>query len=163
MTTETQYGTIDQTVTITLNGLLDNAGRESTAVVNTANKFVEVLISGVLEAVAAVGADSFADIYAYGQIASGKYSGSATGTDAAYSTASGQPGFKNLIKLGTAFVDQPTSEQFEWGPFSLADAFGAIPPEWGIVVHWVDSGGSNVALHSANNEVNYQGIKFADV
>ncbi len=94
MTTETQYGTIDQTVTITLNGLLDNAGRESTAVVNTTNKFVEVLISGVLEAVAAVGADSFADIYAYGQIASGKYSGSATGTDAAYSTASGQPGFK---------------------------------------------------------------------
>ncbi len=163
MTTETQYGTIDQTVTITLNSLADDAGRESTAVSNTSDKFVEVLISGVLEAAASVGADSFADIYAYGQIASGKYSGSATGADAAYSTAAGQPLFKNLIKIGTVFLDQPTSEQFEWGPFSLADAFGAIPPEWGIVVHWVDSGGSNVALHSSGNEVNYQGLKYEDV
>ncbi len=163
MTTETNYGTIDQTVTITLNGLLDDTGRESTAVSNTTTKFIEVLISGVLEAAASVGADSFAEIFAYGQIASGKYSGSASGGDLAYGTAVGQPGFKNLIKLGTVFVDQPTTESFEWGPWSLADAFGAIPPEWGIIVRWVDSGGSNVALHSSGNEVNFQGIKYDDV
>ena len=158
-TTTINYGPIEQTITITLDSLADAGARESTFVDNTTNKFVEVLISGVLEAVAAVGAESYARIFAYGRIGSGLFSGSATGADAAYGTAAGQPGIKNLKYLGTAFVDQPTTESFEWGPFSLQKAFGAIPDNWGIVLEWNDSG-STVALHTSGNVATFQGIKY---
>lgn len=162
-TTETQYGSIGNALTITLNSMADLGAQESTFVSNIVNKFVEVAISGTLEAAASVGVDSYARIFAYGRTDSGKYSGSATGTDADYPSTTGQPGIKNLKYLGTAFVDQPTTENFEWGPFSLKNAFGYIPDEWGIVVEWTDSGGSNVALHSSGNVVTYQGIKFESV
>jgi len=158
-TTTINYGTIAQAITITLNSLADAGVRESTSVDNTTNKFVEVLISGTLEAAASVGADSYARIFAYGRIGTGLFSGSATGTDAVYGTAVGQPGIKNLKYIGTAFVDAATTESFEWGPFSLQKAFGAIPDNWGIVVEWNDSG-STVALHTSGNVVTYQGIKY---
>ena len=158
-TTTINYGTIDQAITITLDSLADAGARESTFVDNTTNKFVEVLVSGILEAVAAVGVDSYARIFAYGRIDATGFSGSATGADAAYGTAAGQPGIKNLKYLGTAFVDAATTESFEWGPFSLQKAFGAVPDNWGIVVEWNDSG-STVALHTSGNTAKYQGIKY---
>jgi len=161
-TTETNYGTIAQSITITLDSLADNAARESTLVDNKTTKFVEVLISGTLEALASVGVDSYARIFAYGRIGSGLFSGSATGADAAYGAASGQPGIKNLKYLGTAFVNAATTESFEFGPFSLRNAFGAIPDEWGVVLEWNDSG-SSIALHTSGNVMTYQGIKYDSV
>jgi len=161
-TTEQKYGTIEQALTITIDSLAHGGVRESTLVDNKTNRFVEVLISGTLEALASVGVDSYARIFAYGRTGSGLFTGSATGADAAYGAAAGQPGIKNLKYLGTAFVNAATTESFEWGPFSLKNAFGAIPDEWGVVLEWNDSGAS-IALHTSGNVVNYQGIKYESV
>jgi len=159
MTTEITYGTATG-FTITLNSLADGSARESTAVSNTSTKAVDYLISGTLEGAAS--ADGTATIYAYGQGASGKYSGSASGTDAAFTDSTGGQLFANLKKLDLVTVDAATTENFEWGPVSLAAAFGGVCPDsFGVVVHWVDKG--TAALHSSNNAVTYQSIKYADV
>lgn len=143
-------------ITITLNSLADGGIRASTSIDNTTSKYIDALVMGVIRG--ATSADGYAYVYAYGSTDGGtKFSGSVTGTDAAYGGSAGQVK-ENLKFLGAVKVDAG-AEDFECGPWSVAQAFGGILPEdWGIVVEWIDSG--TVALDSSNNVMRYQGVKY---
>jgi len=132
---KTKYGTSDQAITITLTGQADDTNRESTAVSNATDLFLEVLVQLKIHTgnVGAPSGEKNVLVYAYGTADGGtSYSGAATGTDAAYGAVAGQL-IDNLILLGTITVDAQ-NETFESDVFSIASAFGGVVPEnWGIV------------------------------
>ena len=150
-TTEMNYAAVEQAMTITLNGLADNGIRESAFVENTTNKFIDAMVMGVLTG--AAGANGVGYLYAYGSIDGGtKFSGNAGGLDQAFAGTK-----QNLKWLGSILV--PSAASFEFGPFSVANAFGGVMPhQWGVVLEWVDGGA--IALAGSGNSISYRGIKY---
>ena len=135
-------------ITITLNGLASSAtaGRESTAIDNTINKFLDALVTATLKAAdAALANDKAAYVYAYGSEDGVNYSDLATGLDAAHT-----PKVSPLIKVIP--LEQNVSQRVI---FAIAQAFGEIMPrKWGIIVRNY----SGQALAAADNSVSYTGI-----
>ena len=135
-------------ITITLNGLASSAaeGRESTAIDNTINKSLDVLVAVTLKAAdAALANDKAAYVYAYGSEDGNNYSDLATGLDAAHT-----PKVSPLIKIIP--LEQNVSQRVI---FAIAQAFGGVMPrKWGIVVRNY----SGQALTAAGNSVSYTGI-----
>ena len=135
-------------ITITLNGLASSAtaGRESTAIDNTINKFLDALVTVTLKAAdAALANDKAAYVYAYGSEDGVNYSDLATGLDAAHT-----PKVSPLIKVIP--LEQNVSQRVI---FAIAQAFGEIMPrKWGIIVRNY----SGQALATAGNSVSYTGI-----
>jgi len=150
-----KLGTTNQTITITLNGLASDGKRESTAIVNTTNLFLDALVQLKIDTgnVGAPAGDMNALVYAYGTADDGTtYSGGATGTDAAYGGEAGQL-ITNCKLLGIIAVDAQ-NEVFESDVFSIASAFGGVvPAKWGIIV--VNQIGQALG---ANSAAFYQGI-----
>lgn len=133
---KTKYGTSNQPITITLNGLLDDAYRASEAIDNTTNLFLDALVQLKIDT-ANVGAptgDNNVLVYAYGTSDGGTtYSGAASGSDAAYGAVAGQL-ITNCRLIGVIAVDAQ-NEIFESEPMSVAGAFGGkLPSHWGIIV-----------------------------
>ena len=135
-------------ITITLNGLASSAtaGRESTAIDNTINKFLDALVTVTLKAAdAALANDKAAYVYAYGSEDGVNYSDLATGLDAAHT-----PKVSPLIKVIP--LEQNVSQRVI---FAIAQAFGGVMPrKWGIIVRNY----SGQALAAAGNSVSYTGI-----
>jgi hypothetical protein len=87
--TKTKYGSNNQAITITINGLANDGKRESTAVDNSTNCFFDALVQ--VKIATNTGADSTSDkcvyVYAYGTSDGGAaYSANASGSDAAFGT-----------------------------------------------------------------------------
>ena len=141
------YGT-STAITITLNGLESSAtaGRESTAIDNTINKFLDALVTVTLKAADLVLAnDKAAYVYAYGSEDGTNYSGMAGGLDAA-----NNPKALPLVKV--ILLEQNTIQRVV---FAIAQAFGGVMPrKWGIVVR--NYSGQNLAAEG--NSVSYSGI-----
>ena len=135
-------------ITITLNGLASSAtaGRESTAIDNTINKFLDALVTVALKAAdAALANDKAAYVYAYGSEDGVNYSDLATGLDAAHT-----PKVSPLIKVIP--LEQNVSQRVI---FAIAQAFGGVMPrKWGIIVRNY----SGQALAAEGNSVSYTGI-----
>ena len=142
-------------ITITLNALADDGARESLAVDNTANLFLDVLVQLKIDTanVGAPAGDKNVLVYAFGTADNGTtYSGGATGADAAYGAVAGQL-ITNCKLLGMVAVDAQ-NEVFESNVFSIASAFGGVvPAKWGIIV--VNQVGQALG---ANSAAFYQGI-----
>jgi len=152
---KSKYGTSNQAITITLNGLADDGYRESTAIDNSTNLFLDALVQVKVNVTAGAPAgDKNCLIYAYGTADGGtSYSGAATGTDAAYGGVAGQL-ISNCKLLGIVNLDA-ASETFESDVFSIASAFGGVMPDhWGIIV----MNQSGQALAAADNSAFYQGV-----
>jgi hypothetical protein len=133
---QVKYGTANQPITITINGLAHDAKRESTAVDNAANRFLEVLVQ--VKIATNTGADSTGDkcvyVYAYGTSDNGAaYSANASGADAAFGTDPQQLG--NCRFLGAIYA--PTQNKiYQSDLLSIAGAFGGgVPQRWGLIVH----------------------------
>jgi hypothetical protein len=80
-----KYGSSNQTIAITINGLANDAKRESTAVDNAASCFLDALVQ--MKVATNMAADSTGDksvhVYAYATADGGTtYSGNASGSDA---------------------------------------------------------------------------------
>lgn len=123
-----------QNFTLTLASLASSAtgGRESTAVDNTTNKFLDAIcqVSCKLQT-GTPGNDKAIYIYAYGSVDGTNYTDNATGSDAAITLRDPT----NLRLVGTIPVPDSGGLTYESQPFSVAQAFGGIlPPKWGIVV-----------------------------
>jgi hypothetical protein len=115
-------------ITITLNSLASTSSRQSTAVDNSTNLYVDALVSVTIKP-GTVTAPSTVSVYAYEVGDSGNYTDGCSGTDGAYTLLSPT----NLRFLGQ--VSLPTSSTAETSPaYSLAAAFGHMPEKWGIVV-----------------------------
>ncbi len=131
-TIESKYGSSGQAITITLGGLSNGASRESTAIDNTSNLFLDALaFIAIKTGASGTISTGYAIIYAYGSANGGtNYTQGATGTNAAITLTSPpnvrQIGVINLVADATTYAA---------GPFSVAAAFGGVLPDhWGIIV-----------------------------
>lgn len=151
---KTKYGTGNQTITVTLASLTNNSQRESTAIDNTTNLFLDALVGGKVKSPAsATSATGSINVYAYGTDDGGTtYSDGATGSDAGI-TLTAPPNVR-LIGVINVVANAVT---YKFGPFSVAAAFGGIlPASWGLIFEnktggTLDSTGGNHAIH-------YQGV-----
>jgi hypothetical protein len=162
MTTATINYAAAATLTMTLAALATDAsllaGRESTAVDNTTNLYVDALVGGKVTSHASVAptAGKQIEVWAYGTYDGTTYSGGCTGSDNNLTFASE----KTMLKLLTIIpTDASTAHTYEWGPFSVAQAFGGtMPQKWGI--YMVQNTGQALNATAGNHEVKYTGIKF---
>lgn len=141
-------------LTITLASLASSAtaGRESTAISNATNLYLDALVQVKVKLATGTPAnDKAVYVYAYGSEDATDYGGDATGTDAAYT----QKDPTNLRLLGVIACPDSGALTYRMNPVSVASAFGgALPRSWGIVVRNY----TGVALDSTGNEATYSGI-----
>lgn len=150
-------------LTLTVTSLADGGYRESTAVDNSTNKYVDALVGGKIQ-IGAPSADGTIAIYAYGSYDGTEYTAGVTGTDGTITWgttgSTGLDGYLNLPLLGVVNVDATDdSDDCRWGPFSVAQAFGGVlPTKWGVIIK--NSTGASLHATGTNNECQFMGIKF---
>jgi hypothetical protein len=158
------YGT-PTAITITLTSLADGAYRESAAVDNSSNLFMDAHVAGSVQ-VGTVTADGTFAVFAYGSNDGGTtYSGGLAGTDETITwgttpSTSSVEGYNNLKLLGVVSVDTTDDDNdIEFGPFAVASAFGGhMPNSWGIVI--LNETGAALHATGTNNSIKYTGIKY---
>jgi hypothetical protein len=150
-----QYGSGNQAIAITLNGLAHDAKRESAAIDNSANCFLDALVQ--VKIATNTGTDSTGDksvyVYAYGTTDGGtSCSGNASGSDAAFGTDPQQ--LANCRLIGVVYA--PTQNKvYASDLMSIASAFGGfLPQQWGIIVH----NRTGQTLKTADCSAVYQGL-----
>jgi len=139
-------------VGITLAGLADGNWRQSAAVDNSGNKYLDALVGGKIKTGSGSGAGDYVDAYVSGSIDGGTtFGGDCSGSDSAYAGED-----KNLTFLKRIHTEAAETT-FEFGPWSIAAAFGGVLPR-----HWVlvfdNESDSTLDSTPANHEVHYQGI-----
>lgn len=155
------YGS-EVALTITLASLANSAtraaGRESTAVVNTANLFLDCLLGGVITTAASVNSGTIIEVWLYGQYEdTPAYPGGVTGSDATLTPATPQGTYLKLAASIT--IDSTSSKAYYFGPVSVAAFFGGnLPPRWGVYV----TQSTNQALHTTGHGIYYQPV-YANV
>lgn len=161
----TTYSGAGTTITMDLTSLGSSssftAGRESSEIDNTSNKYVDVLVQGKVSVGTTPTANTTIAVYVWGSDVS-----LATtpidvldGADSAETLTNA--GILNALKLGAVIsVPAATSDvAYEVLPFSVAQLFGGVMPRfWGLYV----AHNTGVALRaSANsNQFKYVGIKY---
>lgn len=138
------------------------AGRESSQIDNTSNKFVDALVSGFVSVGTTPTANTVIGIYVWGADTSLATTALDVldGTDSAETLTNA--GILAALKLGASVaVPANTSDvQYIVLPFSVASLFGGVMPKfWGLFVS------HNTAVNLRNNAVNtnsfeYVGIKY---
>lgn len=156
-----KYGTADQSVTITLASLADGGYRQSAELDNTSDLFSDVLVGGKVTTGTSPTANKQIVVYAYGTVDGGTiHSGGASGSDAAYTAANNEE--KNLLLLGVVATHSGNDNTYEFGPFSIAAAFGgSVPAKWGLVI--LNDTGAALNSTGSNHDINYQGILHQSV
>lgn len=154
-TLSSNYDTAD-TVTLTLASLANGSWRQSTAVVNTTDLFLDALLGGSVQTGTTPTANGTIDIYLYASYDGTNYTGGASGSDAAY-TADGEENLFVFVK--SIIVDATSDQDYVWGPISVAAAYGGImPSRWGVVVE--NNTGSTLNATGSNNETQFIGVKL---
>lgn len=142
-------------ITITLTSLADGSARESTAVDNSSNLFLDALVRIKLSTdTGTISNPKAVFVYAYGALenTSQVYPDNVTGSDADITLDS-----PTQLQLIGVIYTAAASTSYTGGPFSVASAFnGVLPQTWGIVV-LNDSG---VALSSTGGDfdIDYIGV-----
>lgn len=152
-TIKAAYGTSNQAFTCTITSLTSTSQRQSTAVDNTSNLFLDALVFvKVKSASASTSATGVVNVYAYATADGGTtYSDSASGTDGSI-TLTSPPNMK-LIGVINVVANSTT---YNAGPFSVANAFGGILPDhWGIVIE----NKTGATLDASIGSAWYQGIQ----
>lgn len=138
------------------------AGRESSQIDNTTNKFVDAIVSGQVSVGTTPTANTQINIYVWGA----DTSLATTALDVLDGTDSAETltnvGIRDALRLGASInVPAATSDvAYVVLPFSVASLFGGILPKfWGLFV------AHNTAVNLRNNAVNtnsfeYVGVKY---
>jgi hypothetical protein len=164
MATSTVNYSSNTTITIDLANLGSSAtfvaGRESSQVDNTSNKYIDALVSGFVSVGTTPTANTTIAVYVYGADTSLATTALDTldGTDSAETLTN--TGILNGLRLGaTVAVPANTSDvQYIVLPFSVASLFGGVMPKfWGLFV----SHNTGVALR--NNAVNTNNFEFVGI
>lgn len=145
------YGSSNQSITCTITSLANNGQRQSTAIDNSSNKFVDALVQVKVKSNSSgTSSSGYVNVYAYGTADGGTtYDDVATGTDGGV-TLTSPP---NLVLLGTIYVVANSTTYNR--TFSVAQAFGGVLPDhWGIVVE----NKSGATLDASVGAAKYQGI-----
>ncbi|KKL83382.1 hypothetical protein LCGC14_1975290 [marine sediment metagenome] len=119
-------------ITLTLASLAQAAARECTAVDNTTNLFLDVLVHlNIKLQTGTPASDKAINIYVYGSEDGTDYTDNATGTDAAITLRSPT----NLRLIGIINTPDGGLLTYKSHPISIAAAFGGVMPrKWGIVI-----------------------------
>ena len=129
----------------------------SLAVDNSSNLYIDALVGGFITTGTTPTTAKKIDIYAYATWDGGTtYTAGMAGTDGD-SPDTGEE--DQLVFLGSIATDATSDHRYEFGPYSIADAFGAMPEKWGLVVYHDTA----VALNATagNQEAKYTGITYA--
>lgn len=135
------------------------AGRAGTAIDNkNTDDAVDALVQGKVTLGTSPTASKQIEIWLYGSYDGTNFSGGASGSDANLT-----PDDKSLLFLLTIIPTVATSNKaYNWGPFSVSQAFGGtMPSKWGVfVVH-----NTGVALNATagNHFVGHVPIKYESV
>lgn len=146
-------------ITITLASLASSttAGRESTAIDNSSNKYLDALLYVAFKLQTGTpGSENAIYIYGYASEDGTNYTDNATGSDAALTFRSPT----NLPLIGVISVPASGTGALTWkGVFSVAKAFGGIlPRKWGIVVK--NSTNLTGDTTAGNHAATYTGIYY---
>ena len=155
-TTKTVYGS-DTAITITINSLASAAARESLAIDNTTNLFLDAMLY-VAVTLAAGTPSNGNDVYLYASEDETNYTYNATGADAGLT----MPAATSLQFVLLGRINTATAGGLAWKQIfgSIASAFGGvIPPKWGIVI----DNQSGLAFAGSGNSVKYRGIHAQSV
>lgn len=130
------YGSSNQAIAITINGLANDAKRESAAVDNSTSCFLDALVQVRIATNASADSTGDKSVYIYGYATADggvSCSGNASGSDAAFGTDPQQ--LNNCRLIGVVYA--PTQNNiYESDLVSVASAFGGVLPQhWGIIVH----------------------------
>jgi len=152
---KSKYGTSGQTISITINSLTNDAKRESTAVDNGADCYLDALVQLRIatNTTAASTEDKCVYVYAYGTTDGGtNYSGNASGSDGAF--GADPQALENCRLIGVIYAPAQ-NKIYESDLMSVASAFGGLlPARWGIIVH----NKTGQTLKSGDCSAFYQGI-----
>jgi hypothetical protein len=136
------------------------AGRESSQIDNTSNKFMDCLVSGVVSVGTTPTLNTVIAIYVWGA----ETSLATTALDVLDGTDSAETltnsGILNALRLGaTVAVPAATSDvQYIVLPFSVASLFGGVVPKfWGLFVS------HNTGVNLRNNAVNTNSFEFVGI
>jgi hypothetical protein len=138
-------------MTCTLTSLASGSARQATAVDNSTNLYVDILIR--VSSKAAAAATGTLDIYAVGALetTSSVYTDGATGTDAVFTAAN----VLNARLLGNVVMNGTTA--VVGGPYSLSRCFdGNIPVKWSLIV--VNNSGAALSATASDHVLAYQGV-----
>lgn len=127
------------------------AGRQGTAIDNSASALMDALVGGKVTTGTSPTASRVIEIWAFGSYDGTTYSAGAGATDANFSPTGEKSQMRLLAVIDT---DATSNHAYEWGPVSVAAAFGGImPAKWGVF--FVQNTG--VALHATagNHEVKH--------
>lgn len=144
--------------TITLASLASDsnrlAGRESTAVSNTSNLYIDYLIAGFTTTGTSPTAGDTIEVWAYASLNdTPTYPDVFDGTDSAETVTSSNVKYSALKLVAAIVVDSTSDRTYAFGPISLASLFGGVVPKHhGVfVTHNTDvnlnSTGGNHAIH----------------
>lgn len=155
-------------ITITLESLASStawAGRASTAINNTSNLDLDHLVSGKIKLGTSPTVSKTVQVYVYAaqSIASGTptYPDGITGSDAAKTMTSANVAYACLRFLWAGTTDATTGLVLEMPPTSIAQAFGSVPPYWGLFV--VHDSGVNLDSTGSNHAMQYQRVQAQSV
>lgn len=151
MATVTELFSGSAAITCSASTLANNAARESAAIDNSANLYLDALVQIALTVASGGVATGTVVVYAAASVDGGTtWGGECTGADAAI-TPDNPP---NLVPLGVIATPTTTGGTFKSQPLSVAQAFGGtLPQRWSIVVQNL----SGAALSAFNAQ--YQGVK----
>ena len=140
--------------TITLNSLGNGSARESTAIDNGTNLYLDAHVR-VTVSVGSVSGSPLVHIYAYGSEDGSVYPDTVTGSDAAVTIED-----PTVLRWAIAIPTPTSSKAYESDVISIARLYGGVlPRKWGIVV--VNMTGA--ALAGSGNSASFTGIHLVSV
>jgi hypothetical protein len=151
-TLKTSYAS-SSTITCTLTSLANASARQSTVVDNTSNLYIDALIGGEFTTGSGtLSTPAFINIYVYALTDGTNYSGSATGSDSAWSL----PTYKNVTIAATVYVNTAGTIEY-FSPRSVAACFGGVlPAKWGVIVE------NETGLSLSSGTITYTGINLTN-
>ena len=140
-------------ITVSLASLADNGKRQSAAVDNSSNLYLDAHVQLEIKTGGTVSGDKAVYVYAYGTTDSSGlgYSGGASGSDSAFSGTLGNTkliGVISTLASGTAYESDIMSVGAGFG--------GSLPSKWGIIVE--NKSGSALDATEGNHIKKYVGI-----
>lgn len=165
MATMTINYSANTTITMDLDGLASSstwvAGRESTEIDNTTNKYIDALVQGKVKVGTTPTANTSINIYVWGADTSLATTAIDVldGTDSAETLTNTGVLYSALRLAHSISVIATTSDiVYNVAPFSIRQIFGEMPKFWGLFV----SHNCTAALHATDNTnmFSYNGIKF---
>jgi hypothetical protein len=161
------YSSASSLTLTSLAGLASTGWWGSAAVDNNTSGayYLDAFVGGKIVINGTVAANGYIEIYAYGSYDGTTMTAGLNNVslpDAiTWGTNTGVLGYQDLKLLGVASTEATDDgDMVEFGPFSVAQAFGGfLPQKWGVVIR--NSTGAALDATGTGNEIKWSGVKIA--